>query len=80
MMYSRKNLHAELCVLAYMQIFWRNKVLLLQMVNASSNYTRFFETSEGIKSLDKDSVFTENCGIRIITRCVENEARLVLKP
>ena len=60
MMYSRKNLHEELCVLAIHADILTHQGIIIADGNASSNYTRFFETSEGIKSLDKDSVFTEN--------------------
>ncbi|MEI8349822.1 MAG: DUF4433 domain-containing protein [Candidatus Omnitrophota bacterium] len=60
MMYSRKNLHEDLCVLAVHADVLTHQGIIIADGNASSNYTRFFETSEGIKSLDKDSVFTEN--------------------
>lgn len=60
MMYSRKNLHEDLCVLAIDADILTQQGIIIADGNASSNYTRFFETSEGIKSLDKDSVFTEN--------------------
>lgn len=60
MMYSRKNLHEELCVLAICVDILTHQGIIIADGNASSNYTRFFEAAEGIKSLDKDSVFTEN--------------------
>ncbi len=60
MMYSRKNLHEDLCVLAVHADILTQQGIVIADGNASSNYTRFFETSEGIRSLDKDSVFTEN--------------------
>ena len=60
MMYSRKNLHEELCVLAVHVNILTHQGIIIADGNASSNYTRFFETLEGIKSLDKDSVFIEN--------------------
>ena len=60
MMYSRKDLHEELCVLAIHADVLTHQGIIVSDGNASSNYTRFFDTAEGIKSLDKDSVFTEN--------------------
>jgi hypothetical protein len=60
MMYSRKDLHEELCVLSINADVLTQQGIIVSDGNASSNYARFFDTAEGIKSLDKDSVFTEN--------------------
>ena len=60
MMYSRKNLHEELCVLAVHANVLAHQGIIIADGNASSNYTRFFDTADGVKSLDRDSVFTEN--------------------
>ncbi len=60
MMYSRKNLHEELCVLAIHVDILTQQGVVIADGNASSNYTRFFDTADGVKSLDKESIFTEN--------------------
>ena len=59
MMFKRKDLHKELCVL---QI--DKKVLNLSQVvitdgNASSSYVRFYSMAEGLRALDKELVFAK---------------------
>ena len=59
MMFKRKDLHKELCVL---QI--DKKVLNLSQVvitdgNASSSYVRFYSVAEGLRVLDKELVFAK---------------------
>lgn len=60
MMFSRKELYKELCVLGISVDILTHSAIIVTDGNASSAYTRFFATSDGIKSLDKNLVFTEN--------------------
>lgn len=49
MMYSRKNLHEELCVLTIDADILTQQGIIIADGNASSDYTRFFETSDYYK-------------------------------
>ena len=60
MMFSRKELHGELCVLGINLDILTQSGIIVTDGNASSAYTRFFATSDGITSLDKEAVFIEN--------------------
>lgn len=60
MMFSRKALHAQICVLGINADILTQSQIIITDGNASSAYTRFFSTSDGLKHLDKDLVFSED--------------------
>lgn len=60
MMFSRKGLHAQICVLGVAADVLIEPQIIVTDGNASSAYTRFLPVSDGLKYLDKDLVFTED--------------------
>jgi len=60
MMYSRKDLHRQICVLGVSSDALNKTEVIITDGNASSAYTRFFSVIDGLKYLDKDLVFTED--------------------
>ena len=59
MMYKRKGIHQELCILCIDQSILDESNVIIADGNASSNYTRFVPSPEGLKYLDSTSIFTE---------------------
>jgi hypothetical protein len=59
MMYKRKQLHEELCILCINPSILDLPDVIITDGNASSDYTRFESSPFGLKYLEPDSVFAE---------------------
>ncbi|MDI6760744.1 MAG: DUF4433 domain-containing protein [Candidatus Brocadiaceae bacterium] len=60
MMYKIKGRHRELCVLQIYPAILDEPKIVISDGNASSEYTRFYPSPEGVENLDKSLVYAEN--------------------
>lgn len=60
MMYKIKGKHKELCVLQIYPAILDELKVVISDGNASSEYTRFYPSPEGVKNLDKSLVYAED--------------------
>lgn len=59
MMYSRRNQHFSLCILRVDPAIIYSRDVIIADGNASSDYTRFHSSPDGLKALDYERVFAE---------------------
>jgi hypothetical protein len=59
MLYLRLNQHAELCILRVNPSVMELPGVVIADHNASSGYARFFPYPDGLKYIDKDTVYAE---------------------
>ncbi len=59
MMFKRRSMHEELCVLAIHKSILDEDGVILADGNASSDYTRFYPSPDGLKELNSDYIFAE---------------------
>ncbi len=59
MMYKRKDMHRELCILAVDSKIFDEQGVIISDMNAAKDIARFYSPDEGLTTIDKEMLFAE---------------------